>query len=100
MKGLGKLFYQNGKLAYTGHFKSNVFHGKGKILNKNPTQLNSPFNYNNFNSVENHWTSYDGYFSLDKKVGYGTLHLQNGEKFIGYFKNDMVNGRGTFYSKN
>jgi hypothetical protein len=28
------------------------------------------------------------------------LYLVNGEKYVGEFKQDMVNGKGVFYKKN
>lgn len=29
--------------------------------------------------------------------GFGTLILQNGDKFVGGFKDGMINGHGTYY---
>lgn len=34
------------------------------------------------------------------KNGKGTLILENGEKFVGQFFNDLVHGNGVFYGKN
>lgn len=31
--------------------------------------------------------------------GFGTLSLQNGDKYIGGFKNGVVNGHGTYQAK-
>ena len=36
----------------------------------------------------------------DFKEGYGTLFLANGEKYIGEFSQDMVNGLGSFLRLN
>ena len=36
----------------------------------------------------------------EKADGLGTLFLVNGEKYIGEFKQDMVNGSGTFHCLN
>jgi hypothetical protein len=35
MNGYGKLYYQNGDLAYEGYWKNNLFHGRGKVFNEN-----------------------------------------------------------------
>jgi len=31
--------------------------------------------------------------------GFGILYLVNNEKYSGKFKNNMINGKGTFYKK-
>ena len=36
---------------------------------------------------------------MDHKDGFGTLHMGNGDKFSGCFKNDVIEGFGTFYLK-
>lgn len=36
---------------------------------------------------------------MDKKDGFGTLYFVNGDKFSGCFKEDMVEGYGTFTSR-
>ena len=35
-----------------------------------------------------------------KKEGYGKIYFSNGSLFEGTFKDDIVNGDGTIYSKN
>lgn len=35
MNGKGKLYYDNGKLAYDGQWYQNEFHGIGKVYNDN-----------------------------------------------------------------
>ena len=39
MNGQGKLYYDNGKLAYEGQWYLNEFHGKGKVYNDTAIQL-------------------------------------------------------------
>ena len=34
------------------------------------------------------------------KEGFGTLYLTNGEKFVGLFKSDMLNGNGSYHKNN
>lgn len=36
----------------------------------------------------------------DMKHGKGILLLENGEKYVGGFVNDLVHGKGTFYGNN
>ncbi len=36
MDGYGLLYYQSGKLAYEGFWKSDQFQGKGKLYNETP----------------------------------------------------------------
>lgn len=35
---------------------------------------------------------------MDKKNGFGTLYMVNGDKFSGCFVNDVIEGYGTFTS--
>ena len=97
MKGPGMLYYPDGLLAYEGDFSQNCFNGQGKVYNQRPSPLSRPFDFRNFNDVEDHWEKYEGEFKEDLKEGSGTLYLANGEKFIGEFKQDMVCGSGIFY---
>jgi hypothetical protein len=48
MDGFAKLYYQNGEIAYEGYWKDDQFHGRGKVFNDNPQELNTPFNYKDF----------------------------------------------------
>lgn len=34
---------------------------------------------------------------MDQKDGFGTLYIANGDKFSGCFKNDTIEGFGSFY---
>lgn len=45
MDGQGKLFYQSGKLAYDGNWRSDQFSGKGVLYNEIPDILEHPYNY-------------------------------------------------------
>ena len=83
MEGKGKLYYKNNKLAYEGELKNNTFHGKGKLNNENPCDLEGSFDYTNFDNLEDNWLSYEGDFIDDLKDGFGTILLTNGAKYIG-----------------
>lgn len=68
------------------------------MYNENPIHLTEEFNYTDFDNVDEYWTHYEGQFKDDNKEGVGTLFLTNGEKFVGNFYKDYVNGPGTFYN--
>lgn len=58
MEGYGKLYYQSGKLAYEGYWKTDQFMGNGVLYNEIPDILDDPFNYNNIEDVEDYWVKY------------------------------------------
>lgn len=39
MTGFGKLFYDNGILAYEGQWYKDEFHGRGKVYNDSAIEL-------------------------------------------------------------
>ncbi len=92
MDGYGKLYYPSSKLAYEGEWKRNAFNGNGKVYNEEPSNFQDVFNFENFDELEDNWDRFEGEFQEDFKEGLGTLFLVNGEKYIGEFKQDMVNG--------
>ncbi|KAL4475150.1 hypothetical protein ABPG74_001846 [Tetrahymena malaccensis] len=100
MHGKGILSYASGKPAYDGDWVDDKFEGFGILYNENPAPLNQPYDFSDFDNVEEYWTKYEGQFKDDNKEGYGTLFLSNGEKFVGTFFKDFVNGEGTFYTLN
>ncbi len=67
MHGIGKLFYENGQLAYEGSWKEDEFDGFGKVYNDNPEELTEPFDYSNFDYLEDYWVSYEGMLVRDSK---------------------------------
>mmetsp|Transcript_14778 Transcript_14778/g.1336 ORF Transcript_14778/g.1336 Transcript_14778/m.1336 type:complete len:82 (+) Transcript_14778:308-553(+) len=81
MHGKGVLYYGSGKPAYDGEWVEDKFEGFGILFNENPATLEGPFDYRDFDLVDEFWTKYDGEFKDDNKEGYGTLYLSNGEKF-------------------
>jgi len=49
-------------------------------------------------TIEDHtWERYEGEFLADKWHGLGTLFFTNGDKFYGEFRNDLIEGRGSYY---
>ena len=55
MEGKGELYYKHNRLAYEGDLKNNTFHGKGKLNNEQPVNLDESFDYTNFDKLEDYW---------------------------------------------
>jgi hypothetical protein len=60
MHGFGTLYYRVGKPAYEGYWHEDQFHGKGILYNENPVEQLQPFDYSDFNLVEDYWIRYEG----------------------------------------
>ena len=58
MQGYGELYYANGALAYKGLWLEGCFSGNGKIFNDKPEKFSDDFDYRNFTSIEDKWSSY------------------------------------------
>ncbi|CAD8212821.1 unnamed protein product [Paramecium octaurelia] len=97
MHGEGTLYYGTGQPAYEGQWSEDQFHGFGTLYNEHPQLSEEGFDYRDFDNVEDYWMKYSGNFKLDNKEGQGSLHLTNGERFVGSFERDLINGKGVFY---
>jgi hypothetical protein len=60
--------------------------------------LDSPFDYTNFELLEDYWEYYEGMLVRDTKEGRGMIKLSNGELFEGDFHNDRIQGFGKFHT--
>lgn len=60
MHGDGKLYYSEGKLAYDGEWYLDEFHGHGKVFNDSPAELATPFDYRDFDKLDDFWVYYEG----------------------------------------
>lgn len=49
---LGTLYYSNGKPAYKGSWNQDKFHGFGVLFNEMPAQLNDPYDFKDFDFIE------------------------------------------------
>ena len=68
--------------------------------NPNPRDLGSEaFDYKDFGELNGAWKIYQGEFYGGKWHGNGALHLPNGEKLVGKFKDGVVDGAGVFSQK-
>ena len=78
MHGHGTLHYENGQIAYEGHWNEDEFEGEGRVFNDKPERILGPFNYYDFADLGNKWIFYDGMFLKDSKHGKGKIKLTNG----------------------
>jgi len=69
------------------------------IYNDAPQPLVS-FDINDFSTIGEGWIKYEGFFQDDNKHGFGTIYLENGDKFFGNFVNDLVQGKGSYHRAN
>ena len=80
LEGKGKkIFEDNG--YYEGEFKEGIYHGKGKIVDKNNE------------------TKYEGDFVKGRYEGNGTLIYDNGNSYIGQFHHGKELGKGVLLDK-
>lgn len=49
----------NGEI-YNGDFEFDMYHGQGRLRNKNVVDLKGEFDYRNFDYLGNYWASYSG----------------------------------------
>lgn len=97
MNGFGKLYYENGEIAYEGYWRDGRFSGRGKMFNNDTRELGSPFDYRDFSQLGECWVYYDGMFEDDERNGAGQIRLSNGEQFEGMFCRNLVEGAGKFW---
>lgn len=77
MYGYGALYYQSGKLAYEGEWIDDHFQGSGKLYNENPFQLDEPFDFHNFDLIDEYWVYYEGKTQL---IQDNSLRISNMDK--------------------
>lgn len=83
-------------MAYEGNWNKDEFNGFGKVYNDNPSILSEPFDYTNFDFLEDYWEYYEGMLMKDTKEGRGKIKLSNGEEFEGDFSKDRIQGFGKY----
>lgn len=82
---------------YSGSFLNGKFHGYGTLLNHRYTP--APVDYRCIDLAQGYWTRFEGEFENGTKTGFGTIFFQEGEKFSGCLKRDVIEGYGCFYKK-
>ena len=60
MNGKGVLSYTSGKPAYKGDWLDDKFEGFGSLYNENPADLRQPYDFSDFDNVDEYWTKYEG----------------------------------------
>ena len=97
MSGFGILWINDDIKWYEGEWSDNAFHGRGILYNLTPEELQQDGFYGeNFSNIGNGWLRYEGQFYKGTKHGFGCLMLTNGDKFVGHFNADNVEGRGSY----
>jgi hypothetical protein len=82
---------------YSGSFIDGKFHGFGTLLNLRYRP--SPVDYRCIDLSKGYWTRFEGEFENGTKTGFGTIFFEEGEKFSGCLKRDVIEGYGCFYKK-
>lgn len=98
MDGIGKLYYENGALAYEGSWSQDQFNGLGRVYNDSPIPFKESFDYTNFDLLGDSWQYYEGMLMKDTKEGRGKIKLSNSELFEGDFHHDRIQGFGKFHT--
>jgi antitoxin component YwqK of YwqJK toxin-antitoxin module len=62
MDGKGVLYYPNNQIAYDGEWKEDQLQGYGTLYNEEVGLLNVPFDYKNWEDVDEYWIRYEGHF--------------------------------------
>ncbi|RYZ82603.1 MAG: hypothetical protein EOP04_21720 [Proteobacteria bacterium] len=97
MSGFGVLWLTEEQKWYEGEWANNVFHGRGSLYNTNPERLSGEKNYiENFDEIGNGWQKYEGQFCDGLRHRFGTILLTNGDVFVGNFKDNKAEGRGSY----
>ena len=97
--GIGELFFKSGNI-YRGEFKNGRMDGTGTINYKNKKEYIGEFKEGNKSGYGiMKWPTeekYEGSWEKDS-FKFGEYFWPNGNIYLGNFKNDYVNGFGTFY---
>ncbi len=94
--GRGTMTYPNGD-EHIGEFRDGIPHGQGALYRKNKEAQRGHWVEGEF--VGNDPQPDKGCISGDCENGAGTYVFQEGDKYIGTFKNGLPHGRGTIFYK-
>lgn len=59
-EGNGVLFFQSGKIEYSGNWSNGAYQGFGTLYNKSPQPLNAQFSYKDLALLGPYWHKYEG----------------------------------------
>ena len=97
MTGYGVLWLTEDFIWYEGEWLNNSFHGRGILYNPSTEELDVDKYYaEDFIEVDNGWIKYEGLFFKGSKHGFGCLYLENGDLFVGGFRFNHPEGRGSY----
>lgn len=96
MSGYGVLWYNKDRKMYEGEWQRGKFNGRGVLFNHVPQMVSSDFDGRNFEDLRSSWIMFEGSFKNGKKNGLGTVVIANGDKFVGNFVDDVVEGEGSY----
>ena len=107
MYGKGKEYYSNGKIKYEGEYLNDKREGKGKLIYEEEKCFwIGEFKNGNLNGKGKFYNSddgkiiYEGEFINGKFEGNGKLFYNDGNYYIGQFKNHLQHGKGIEYYSN
>jgi hypothetical protein len=76
MTGRGVLYYAPNCPAYDGEWLNDQFHGRGILYNECPVALEGPYDFRDFNEVDDYWIKYEGTHSNMQVFLYWTTRTE------------------------
>lgn len=68
------------------------------MYNDQPETAGQRVDWEDFSTVGEKWLVYEGEFSKDSRHGRGAMRFVSGEKFVGTFRWEVIEGEGSFYA--
>lgn len=99
INGQGTLYNRDGSVIYEGQWKNEKYHGKGVLYNHHQKLYfdeTSSQVLRLSKRIDQAWAKYEGNFQDGMWEGSGDLSYKNGDRYIGDFKKDEIQGRGIF----
>lgn len=96
MEGFGVLWAGKDRKMYEGDWHRGKFHGRGTLVNCAQQMVCEEFDGTNFELLRSGWLMYEGNFKEGKKTGFGVVTISNGDKYVGHFVEDTVDGEGSY----
>jgi len=103
INGQGTLYNRDGSIIYDGQWKNEKYHGKGVLYNPQKKTCLDEVGSEVLKlkkKSDQTWIKYEGNFQDGMWEGTGDLSFTNGDRYIGDFKKDKVEGRGVFVGIN
>lgn len=100
---IGEMSWNDGYASYSGEWKNNMPHGKGKFKDKYNNTYEGDFKFGYFWGTGTLKVaglySYSGDFLISRRHGLGTCYFEKpkGEIYEGKWQNDKMNGLGKYY---